>query len=297
LIWLLSILLAFNLAEAQTKKKKSKKRSRAVAQVNLTKVGSCSATTGKKVLLIKQWDLLKTTSTKGFKEKYAQERNLTAIYKKLDQDVKAGKVQLIVAEGCEGEIKGDFDTTFNGWDLAALQDQVTRKGFDKIITSVPLKIKAKHGDKVRVHCGDDLKQIQESNRLLSNLRGWTGYWSKFEELKNRPDELKPFADSAAALLKVPATTPAKELGEMVKKTLKAEVAALNESMSKRDDAFIKILNEQEFETAAVVVGGLHTADLKSKLEQAQLPCDVLEPPGYTREEENLIQDFQNILKK
>ncbi|NJL24935.1 MAG: hypothetical protein HC902_07015 [Calothrix sp. SM1_5_4] len=73
----------------------------------MTKVASCSPAdpSGKTVMLIKQWHLSPTTITKNFKEKYPQERNQTAIYANLADNIKKGKIQLIVAEGCQGEIK------------------------------------------------------------------------------------------------------------------------------------------------------------------------------------------------
>lgn len=304
MIWLLSVLLALNTAVAK-EKKKSGKRKKASTRVYLTKVSSCNpqplkdgqaAPTGK-INLIKQWDLSARTSTKGFKEKYAQEKNQTAIYKSLDQDVKDGKIQLIVAEGCEGEMGPEFASTFNGWDYESLKSQSRLKNYERIITSVPLKIKAKHGEKIKVVCGDNLMSIQEGNLRLSNLRGWTGYWSKFEELKNDPAKLKPFAEAAAAVLKVPASTPSKDLADKIRAELKKEIEGLNTSISQRDEAFVKALSENQYATAAVVVGGLHMADLKTKLEQAGMACDIFEPPGYTREEEDLIQNFQNILTK
>jgi hypothetical protein len=43
-----------------------------------------------------------------------------------------------------------------------------------------------------------------------------------------------------------------------------------------------------------VIGGLHAADLKAKLETAGLNCEILEPPGYARNSENLIRDFEKL---
>jgi hypothetical protein len=249
----------------------------------------------KKVLVIKQWHLSPTTTTKGFKEKYPQEKNQTAIYHVLEEGVKRGELQLIVAEGCEGEINSEFKTAFNGWDYDSLKAQSFQKGFDKIITLVPLKIEAKYGDKIATFCGDNNDAIREGLEKMSNLRGWMGFYVRLTEFKNNPEKLKLYTDSAADLLKVPKDTPTDKLMVQIKEHIKEELEAFQKSLATRNDAFVKTLQAQDFTQAAVVVGGLHANDLRDKLEKAGLGCEILEPPGYQPDDESLVRDFEKAM--
>ena len=266
------------------------------SRVHMTKVGTCEVEgPEKKVLVIKQWHLAPKTATHGFKEKYPQEKNQTAIYQMLEEGVKRDELQLIVSEGCEGEINDDFKAVFNGWDLQSLKAEVGRKGYDKIITLVPLKIEAKYGAKVQTLCGDVETLIQEGNLRLSNLRGWMGFYTRLSENKNDGEKTKLFSESAADLLRIPRDTPPPQLMAQIRAKLKEELEAFRKSLDERDDAFVKVLSDHDFTKAAIVIGGLHAADLKTKLENAGLGCEILEPPGYQRDDEKLIEEFARAL--
>ncbi|HMN68602.1 MAG TPA: hypothetical protein PKC28_08685 [Bdellovibrionales bacterium] len=267
------------------------------AKVRMDKVTGCQAPKGaKEVLLIKQWHLSPTTSTKGFKEKYAQEKNQTAIYQYLNELVKKKKLDIVVAEGCEGEITDGFATAFNGWDLESLAKQSQTKGFDRIVTNVPLKLEARHHGKLLTLCGDNEKMIQEGNLRLSNLRGWAGFWSRLSEPAADAERTRLYAEAAADLLKVKKDTPVKDLREKIRERLKADLDLFKESLTTRNQGFVKALEGREFKTAALVIGGLHAKDLKDRLEKAGYACDVLRPPGYAAQDEELIEEFEKALK-
>ena len=262
----------------------------------LQKIATCpKSESGKLVQVLKQWTLSPTTYTKDFKEKYPQERNLTAVYQALVDDVKKKKVDLVVAEGCEGEITKDFKVEFNGWSVASLAKVSLSKGFDRIITSVPMKLAARFDDKLKVVCGDSEALIQEGNVRLTNLRGWVGYLTHLKQ-SYVDDQGKLYADGAADLLKISRATPRPELIAKVKDRIREELAAFRKAIQERNDKFIKLIQETEFKTAAIVINGLHAEDLKAKLQAANLGCEVFEPPGYQREEERLIQDFEKLLE-
>ena len=290
--WILALLLIPSLTFAKGHRAHKRGSSKvSTSKARLTKVETCATTDSKKkVMVIKQWHLAPKSVTKGFKEKYPQEKNQTAIYKTLAEGVKREDLQLIVSEGCEGEIDEKFAPTFNGWDYASLKVQSQTKNYDKIITLVPLKVEAKYGDKITTLCGDSESLIQEGNRRLSNLRGWMGFYAKLS--KGDEETVKLFSGSAADLLQLPKETPSDKVLEKIKEQIKVDLAAFFKSLGDRNDAFVKILSAQEYEKAAIVIGGLHAADLKEKLERAGLGCEVYEPPGYQRADENLIQEFQ-----
>lgn len=269
----------------------------AFALSNMSTVAKCdNPKSTKKVYIVKQWHLGPTTVTKGFaKEKYPQERNQTAIYKTLSEMVKKKKLQIVVAEGCEGEINSDFKTAFNGWTVDDLSKQSQTKGFDKIITNIPMKLEARWGAKLLTLCGDNEKLIQEGNLRLSNLRGWMGFATKLSEGKGDPDKLQLYSEAAADLLKVPKTTPVDQLQAKIKDKFKEELGLFQKSLYDRNDSFVNALKDKEFDTAAVVIGGLHASDLKDKMQTAGYACEVEEPSGYQREDENLIKEFQKAL--
>lgn len=303
MIWIISVLLTFAFAKSPARKGKAQKKEKPV-QVKMTKAGTCkpaqisepSEGADKKIMVFKQWHLAPTTVTKGFKEKYQQEKNQTAIYKTLNELVKKKQVEVIVGEGCEGEIDGTFKTAFNGWKIEDLEKQAQTKGFAKIVAHVPMKVEARWGDKIVTLCGDDEKLIKQSQLHLSNLRGWMGFWTRLSEPKPDEEKLKLYSDAAADLLKVPKDTPIEELKKTINQRSLDELALFEQSLSDRNAAFVKAVQSREFKTAAIVIGGLHANDLKLKLEQAGLACDVFEPPGYSRQDENLILEFATSLK-
>ena len=253
----------------------------------------------KTVYIIKQWNLPATTVTRGFKEKYVQEKNISAIYQDLVDKIKKKKFDLVVAEGCEGEINSEFSQTFNGWDLETLKKESHLKNYDRVITNIPLKIEARFGDKIHAICGDSLKQIQEGNVRVSNLRGWMGFW---ERLKNSPKEsghdenLKLYAEAAADLLKISRTTPLAEIRKQIQAQIKSELESFKVSLTERGGAFAKVLHDQDFTNAAVIVSGIQASNVKSKIEEAGMDCVVLTPPGYSTSEENLLRDFEKAIQ-
>jgi len=281
LIWLLTLLLAS-----------------ANAKGLLSKIGSCKAADKEApaVLVVKQWHLHPRTITKGFRDRYPQEKNQSAIYIGLADRIKNKKMDLVVAEGCEGEIKDEFATVFNGWDLASLKKISQTKGFDRIVAHVPMKLEARFGDKVTTMCGDSERLIQEGNLRLSNLRGYAGYYGKLSEPKADPEKIKPFAEAAAELLKEKRDAPPAVLLPKIKERLGNELELFFKSLADRNDLFVKALQANAFKGAAVVIGGLHVEDLKTKLEAAGFNCDIMEPTGYAREDEELIKEFQKALR-
>ncbi len=267
-----------------------------MARPNLSKVGSCDAPAdAPKVMLVKQWHLAPTNITKRFKEKYPQERNQTAIYNALNEAIKKKKIQVVVGEGCEGEINSEFTGTFNGWDYASLKGLAQTRNYPRIITHVPLKLEARHGDKVLTLCGDVESQIKEGNLRLSNLRGWVGFWTRLQEPNENAERMKLYLEAAADLLKIPRDTPLATVQSKIKENIREELALFTKSLDERNSAFVKSLSGREFKTAAIVIGGLHAKDLKAKLQAAGLGCDVYEPWGYQPADEKLIQEFEKIM--
>ncbi|MGE0528555.1 MAG: hypothetical protein AB7G93_21180 [Bdellovibrionales bacterium] len=264
---------------------------------NLRQVGSCLSREGvKTVWIIKQWRLPSTTITKGFREKYPQEKNQTAIYKALSESIKKKEIQLVLGTGCEGEINEDFETKFNGWDYASLKKISQTRSYPKILSHVPLKLEARYGEKTLTLCGDSEKLIEEGNIRLSNLRGWLGFWNRLTESQADPEKLKLYSETAASLLRVPKDTPAEKILSLIKENIRADLEGFQKSLADRNERFVKQVQEHDYKTAAIVVSGPHIDDLKEKLQAAGLNCQILEPPGYDKSDEKLIEEFQRALK-
>lgn len=265
----------------------------------MTKVGVCkdAGNEAGTVYIIKQWHLAPKTVTKGFKEKYPQEKNQSAIYLALADKIKNKKLDLLVAEGCEGEINDQFTPVFNGWDMETLKKQSQSKGFDRLLTHVAMKLEARYNEKILTVCGDNEKLIQEGLVRLSNLRGWAGFYGRLTEPSSDNERQKLFAESAAGVLKVDKETPIAELVPKIKEKIGEELDAFQKSLGERNESFVKTLQAHTFKTAAVIIGGLHVEDLREKVEAAGFNCEVHEPTGYARDDENVIRDFEQAIKK
>jgi hypothetical protein len=246
-------------------------------------------------MIVKQWHLAPSTVTKGFKERYPHEKNQSAIYIALADRMKNKKLDLVVAEGCEGEIDDSFAKAFYGWDLPSLKKIAQTKSFQKILAHLPMKLEARFGDKLTTMCGDNDKLIQEGLVRLSNMRGWIGYYSRLNDSKTDPEKVKQFSESAAALLKESKDATPEILLPKIKERLNAELTGFTKSLNDRNDSFVKVLQATTFKNAAIVIGGLHAADLKTKIEAAGFNCDLMEPTGYAREDEQLISEFQKAV--
>ena len=265
------------------------------ARPMLTKVASCPVIDAtKSVRVIKQWPLPPAVFTKDFKERYPQERNQTAIYQALADDVKKKKLDLVVGEGCEGTLDANFTGLFNGWSFESLRKVSQTRTYDRIIAHVPMKLAARFGDKISARCGDNEALIQEGNVHVTNLRGWSGYLTHLRATYV-DDRGKLYADGAADQLKIARSTPLPEVLKLIQDKVRSELADFRRAIGQRNDGFVKAVTEPEFKTAAIVINGLHADDLKTKLQAAGLNCEIFEPPGYQREDERLIQDFERLL--
>ncbi len=297
--WLLmfSLCLATSMsADAETQSRRKKKKRGTAPTVQFKKVASCEKSDSpQKVLILKQWHLSPTTVTKGFKEKYPHEQNQAALYKFLAEAVRSQTLQLVIGEGCEGEINADFKPVFNGWDFTSLKAQSQQKNYSKIVSHVPLKLEARFGSQINTQCGDNEALIQEGNLRISNLRGWMGFLSRLSEEQKDLERKKLYVETAADLLKLPRDTAAPKLIDAIKDRIKQDVEAFRKSLSERNEFFVKALAPHEFETAAIVIGGLHWQDLKDKIQAAKLNCEVYQPPGYQASDERLLEEFQKSL--
>ncbi len=279
-------------SEARSKKRSSRAKSR----VELRTVETCPQTdSNQTVLIVKQWHLGPRTITKGFREKYPQEPSQTAIYNFLSTGVEKAQLDLVVGEGCEGEIGEKFEKEFNGWSYNELRAQPKNKKYEKILTQIPLKLKAKWTSKIHAVCGDNDEQIHNSTVSLSNMRGWYGFLTRFTEKPTTPEQKAEYQESASKLLGYSKVKPIEDLVPKIREKLKTELDSFESSLKKRNESFAAALKANTFTNAAVVIGGLHAKDLKEKVEELKLNCRVMEPINYPAKDEELIESFRRLL--
>lgn len=263
--------------------------------------GECagSSTTPPAVILIKQWHLTPSSNTKLDKrmmQSYPQYKNQKNIYLQLEQWVKNGKLDALVAEGCAGKVDSIVETPFNGWDYSSLQEKAHESKFDDIITHVGLKLEAKYKGKMHVLCGDDLDQIKNGQLALSDVRGDLGYLTRLIEYRDQPEKVKTYLDGAIEILKLPAATTVAQATEALKKDLKASLDHAMKSIEARNARAVEVALAANSKNPVVIVyGGVHIPGIKELLEKKKASCEVLEPVGYAQDDEKMLKDVHDLL--
>jgi hypothetical protein len=122
----------------------------------------CSHTlkSGGKITLIKQWHASPSTQTTDVtaSKDLPHYKNQREIYDYLVNEIESkGGVTLLV-EGCQAglSVENGF-AAVNGWSFELLKGYSNRRDYADIITSLPLKLKAKYPHQVKAICADDLK--------------------------------------------------------------------------------------------------------------------------------------------
>ena len=152
-------------------------------------------TPAKNVYFFKQWHLEPGLDSKKKPGPYPQSRNLESIFLQLDSWIKRGQIKTVIAEGCAGTIDHASSFRVNGWTVADLESEKSKSEFQKIATSVPLKLEAKYGTTLITSCGDTEELVKQQLRAFSDARGEAGYLSRLIQYKSdRPTE-SPFSRS------------------------------------------------------------------------------------------------------
>mgnify|MGYP001087825580 CR=1 FL=1 len=247
----------------------------------VSKKDSCDVKNPKKtVYIFKQWHLDPTENTKFSKKQYEQSENQIAIYDQIKKWMDNNTVHTVLAEGCSGEIKKDFSKKFNGWTMQDLITKPKDQAYGKILTHIPMKLKAYYADKIQAICVDDEKEIKEQLLDMSDIRGDTGFLTRIQELKDDPDHQKVYVNSAREILKLPKTKSTDDVISYLKKDIEEKLQRVQDGISKRNKAMVENIKKTLDEKEVFVVGGLHAKELKSLLEDEKIGCEILEPKGY-----------------
>lgn len=266
----------------------------------VTKLSECrSAGDGARVVyLLKQWHLEPSANTHDPKKTYPQAENQYQIYEQLLDWQNNKQIDTLVAEGCEGAPMGSgFKPVFNGWSRTELESHAsTDANYDQILTHSILKLEAKVKTGVHALCGDNLESIKKSQLALSDARGDLGYLSRLSELKDQPEQAKTYLDGTIEALKLKSDSSIQDAIAALRKDLKNSLARFNEATHARNLSFIKTIKaSKSVKPVVLVIGGLHTADLKALLEENKLNCVVFEPLAYKNDEDALVQSLKKLV--
>lgn len=232
-----------------------------------------AASQAKTVALLGQWHLTAKTLTHNISEgkKLPQFSNQKAIYLVLDEWIRGGKISLLIAEGCEGEIDKGFRQSFNGWDYAKLDKRKNNSEYEDILSLVPLKIEVKHKKKIRTVCGDDLSLIKAHQRVFSDLTGFVGF---YERLKPSHKKNKAFNAYKVALEELE-KKKIKEPITYLKKRIRTLFDKEKELIEKRNKSFVELVKRSNDEVMAIVIGNRHLKGLEKDLKK--IGIKVLRP--------------------
>ena len=253
------------------------------------------------IYLIKQWHLSSSVDTKDSHSfaPYPQQENQTHLFQQLDEWISQKKISVLVAEGCEGEITPDTQLEFNHWSLKALEAKSKQSGYEKILSSVPFKLKAKYKDKIKVFCGDSLPLIKETQMLFSDARADSGYLERLDGLKQDPVKLKIYLDGVIEAYHLPKDANIDTAKIALRADLKKTVQLIEQKIEERSQVLVKEVQRLKNAGAAlpivIVFGGMHAAQVKKQWVQDKTHFSILEPKGYQNDEEKLIEKLHSLL--
>ncbi|WP_372655779.1 hypothetical protein [Halobacteriovorax sp.] len=246
------------------------------------------------VRIYKQWHLLAKTKTLDIDKSKSlpQYKNQTFIYTELDKLIANKKVKAIISEGCEGEINTQFDSTYNGWNYKNLDSKKKTKQFKDILTLVPLKLEVKYKAKLMTMCGDNLSLIEKNALASSDLNGYIGYYTRLKQYKdtnNKKYQLykKSLLDGVDKKIDNPV--------EYARIRAKKSLSAFRRYTQERNDYFVRAIIKNIDKKPAVVIGGVHLADLTMKLKDKDIKYEIVEVEGYPKDSETIYDDIEKIL--
>ncbi len=210
-----------------------------------------------------QWHLGPKANTLKIEEskKLPQYPNQKYIFEIISEWIEKGQLDLLIAEGCEGEIDEKFTSTYNGWNYKNLNEFILKPEFVDILTLVPLKLEVKYKDKIKTLCGDNLDLINKHQLVLSELRGNIGYLSRLIEYQNNPKLYQTYLKSLEETYKEKIQEPLVFLKIKVKELEDLEKSLLIQ----RNTSFMNLIKKYKGKKIALVIGARHIAQLKEDL--------------------------------
>lgn len=257
---------------------------------------SCSKLNENKVYLFKQWHLAPHDRTLDLEESKSlpQFTNQVDIYTRVAKLIESGKTKIVLAEGCQGEIRPGFSKIFNGWSLSRLKRYTNKANFHEILAPIPMKLKAKY-PKLIVLCGDNDELIKENQKAMSDLRGFAGFYSRLLEFQSQ-DKVK-FKVYAHQLKKL---YPQEKIDKPIEYSLKRALNSLKlfeRIIVARNQGFFNLAKKHLKQNPVIIIGGLHVNDLKQRFDSESIKNEVIIPKGYSEDGNKLIQALKKNLNQ
>jgi len=227
------------------------------------------------VAVYKYWHLSPGVNTTNIlsSKKLPQYQNQKQVYRQIDKLLKKRKFNLIVSEGCEGEIDENFSGTFNGWSYADLKRRLRNSNYEDILTLVPLKLEVKYQKQVKTVCGDSLKLIKECSDLFNELE----------------ITLRQITSAHNAAKKA-------QFEEKRKKGLSL-IDQIKKKISERNHVFLNTILAHLPDNPVVILGGGHLEGVTDLLyAQKKIAFKVVETPGYPQEDEHHLERLRQEIK-
>lgn len=254
-----------------------------------------SQSSKKHVWIFQQWHLSPSVNTqKNPEKKHPQQENQTAIYTQIDQWVSQGLIDLVLAEGCEGEINHQFSKVFNGWSMKGLKSKSKTPQFKEIISHVPMKLEAKYQAKLKTVCADDDSLIKKQNLALSDARGALGFLTRIDQYKNNPQKSKGYLEGVRDVYQLSSIPSPKTASQILIKKIRASIKGFKNIIHLRNKKAVEIIQTSKESEQVLVIGGIHAHGLVAQLEKLNMACTVVEPRGFRNDVGVLLKQLDSI---
>ena len=246
--------------------------------------------------IFKQWHLSPKDKTTDIQKstQLKQFENQLDIYKSLASLIEKGEVKLILAEGCESKIKLSDSELFNGWSMKSLAKYKDSKDFDKIMAPIGMKLKVKYPN-LKVLCGDNLELIKENQKAMSDLRGYSSFYFRLVEYqKSDAKKFDLYKKQLQSLF--PKTTIEFPIKFALEKSI-ASLKMFERLIEERNLKFQRLARKHYQKNPAIIIGGLHTNDLRRRFDELKLNYKVYTPKGYENDELKLLDQLKENLNE
>jgi hypothetical protein len=249
------------------------------------------------VTIIKQWHASPSKESRYIEESllWPEYPNQREIYDYLEAKIINKEPLFLLAEGCQegASVERGFTKPVNGWSFKDLRDSSLHSRYPDIISSIPLKLKAKYAQSIEAYCADDLQLIHKHQLSLSDAKGYIGFYLRLKQFQSK--DVKSFLKYKQALEQSEKQTINEPVRYTKEKALKA-LEAFQKLLLERNAIILKNITRNLKHNPILVVGGLHAQDLMDQLTLAGVKTQVITPSHYPQNSENLIQELKNKLE-
>lgn len=249
------------------------------------------------VTIVKQWHPGPTIDTTNISEskRLPTYQNQIEIFENMNKYLKLFKANIVLVEGCEGEINSRFSDEFYGWSMKKLKEMRSSKQYSEILAHIGMKLEVKYGNKLQVLCADNKKKIEQQLLVFSDLRAYAGYYSRLVGTQKTmsPDKYMAFANSLLGS-DFPLVISPEQYAKSIALDKLSEFSKLN---NQRNKSFARLIKKNLKSNPIVIIGGLHAKNLASELDNEKIRYNIINPKGYPLREDNIIPLIEAVLNQ